>query len=199
MVDLLTIGLLIIGGILCSSITRLYLINYARTLIYTTAMSFPSLASINAVYDYMILGEAEKYRQQLHILIQHCHVKLKSLHKQFTSARAECRIPNGPSSSPIIPLFTRYPKSLARHCQMSGFMIRPIVAPTVPQGQERIRICIHAANTIEQIDGLCQAIETWLDHGGARRDIDTQGKILTRDISGVVLENSRKEDRESKL
>ncbi|KAI0436297.1 PLP-dependent transferase [Xylaria telfairii] len=187
------------GGILCSSTTRLYLINYARTLIYTTAMSFPSLASINAVYDYMIFGEAEKYRRQLHILIQHCHVKLRSLHKRFAPATAKYRIPNGPSSSPIIPLFTRYPKSLARHCQISGFMIRPIVAPTVPQGQERIRICIHAANTIEQIDGLCQAIEMWLDHGGARWDIDTQGKILTRDISGAVLENSQEENRASKL
>ncbi|KAI8945452.1 PLP-dependent transferase [Xylaria longipes] len=187
------------GGILCSSIARLYLINYARTLIYTTAMSFPSLASINTVYDYMIFGETEKHRQQLQILIQHCHVKLRCLYKRFRPATAELRVPNGPSSSPIIPLFTRHPKSLARHCQMFGFMIRPIVAPTVPQGQERIRICIHASNTIEQIDSLFQAIETWLGNLGAKRDIGTQGKSQTGDTSEVVLQNGPRKNIESKL
>ncbi|KAI0448260.1 PLP-dependent transferase [Xylaria acuta] len=187
------------GGILCSSIARLYLINYARTLIYTTAMSFPSLASINAVYDYMIFGEADKHRQQLQILIEHCHVKLGSLYKRLRPTTAELRVPNGPSSSPIIPLFTRYPKSLARHCQMSGFMIRPIVAPTVPQGQERIRICIHAANTTEQIDSLCHVIETWLGHLGARWDVDTQEKSRAGDTSEAVLQNSRSPNIESKL
>ncbi|KAI0466295.1 PLP-dependent transferase [Xylaria cf. heliscus] len=187
------------GGILCSSIARLYLINYARTLIYTTAMSFPSLASIDAVYDYIISGEAEKHREQLQILIQHCHVRLRNLHKRFRPATARLRVPIGPSSSPIIPLFTRYPKSLAQHCQMSGFMIRPIVAPTVPQGQERIRICIHAANTTEQIDSLCDAIGVWLGQPGASQDVDAQGRGQTGDPSEAVLQDSPMKITEPKL
>ncbi|KAI1736135.1 PLP-dependent transferase [Xylaria scruposa] len=187
------------GGILCSSIARLYLINYARTLIYTTSMSFPSLVSINAVYDYMISGEAEMHQQQLQKLIQHCHVKLRSLYACFKSGTAGLRVPEGASGSPIIPLFTRYPKSLARHCQTSGFMVRSIVAPTVPQGQERVRICIHAANTIEQIDGLCRAIETWLGHLVTMRDADTWGKSQTGDATEAVLTTSPSEKLESKL
>ncbi|KAI0859725.1 PLP-dependent transferase [Xylaria cubensis] len=187
------------GGILCSSIARLYLINYARTLIYTTSMSFPSLASINAVYDYLISGEAEKHQQQLQILIQHCHVKLRSLYVRFKSGAAGLGVPDGASGSPIIPLFTRYPKSLARHCQTSGFMVRPIVAPTVPHGQERVRICIHAANTIEQIDSLCQSIETWLGYLGTMQAADTQGKSQIGDASGAVLATSLREKLESKL
>jgi 8-amino-7-oxononanoate synthase len=39
--------------ILCSPLTREYLINYARTLIYTTSMSFPSLAAIKVAYTLM--------------------------------------------------------------------------------------------------------------------------------------------------
>ncbi|KAI0188098.1 pyridoxal phosphate-dependent transferase [Xylaria flabelliformis] len=187
------------GGILCSSIARLYLINYARTLIYTTSMSFPSLASINAVYDYLISGEAEKHQQQLQILIQHCHVKLRSLYVRFKSGAAGLGVPDGTSGSPIIPVFTRYPKSLARHCQTSGFMVRPIVAPTVPHGQERVRICIHAANTIEQIDSLCRSIETWLDYLGTMQAADTRGKSQIGDASGAVLATSLREKLESKL
>lgn len=41
---------------LCSSLTREYLINYARTLIYTTFMAFPSLAAINVVTCFMNQG-----------------------------------------------------------------------------------------------------------------------------------------------
>lgn len=41
---------------LCSPLTREYLINYARPLIYTTFMSYPSLVAIRTVYDLMING-----------------------------------------------------------------------------------------------------------------------------------------------
>jgi 8-amino-7-oxononanoate synthase len=140
-------------------------------------MSFPSLASIDASYDYLITGKAEERRQQLEALIQHCHVKLKSLDQRLNPPASVLRIPENPSSSPIIPLFTRHPKSLAQHCQRSEFMIRPIVAPTVPDGQERIRICLHAANTVAQVDGLCHAIEKWLGHFRAGRDAERKGEI----------------------
>lgn len=38
-------------------------------------------------------------------------------------------------------------------------MVRPITYPTVPRGQERVRICLHASNTKEQIDELVDVIE----------------------------------------
>ncbi|KAI0533128.1 pyridoxal phosphate-dependent transferase [Xylaria digitata] len=172
------------GAILCSSIARLYLINYARTLIYTTAMSFPSLASISAAYDYMISGEADKRRKQLTMLIQYCHDKLKSLDQRLKPSATVLRMPRGSPRSPIIPLFTSYPKSLARHCQISKFMIRPIVAPTVLQGQERVRICLHASNTVEQVDGLCRAIEIWLGLLRTKRDTGARNHNQT----GVTAE-----------
>jgi 8-amino-7-oxononanoate synthase len=49
-------GLIITAILLCSSLTREYLINYARPLIYSTAMSFPSLAAIKVVYSLMKQG-----------------------------------------------------------------------------------------------------------------------------------------------
>ncbi|KAI4124757.1 MAG: hypothetical protein LQ347_005610, partial [Umbilicaria vellea] len=42
--------------ILCAPVTREYLINYARPLIYTTFMSFPALAAIRVAYDFMVQG-----------------------------------------------------------------------------------------------------------------------------------------------
>lgn len=41
-------------------------------------------------------------------------------------------------------------------------MVRPIVAPTVPRGEERVRICLHAANTVSEVDGLIRKVEEWV-------------------------------------
>lgn len=43
--------------VLCGPETRDYLINYARSLIYTTALGFPFLASIRAAYELLSSGE----------------------------------------------------------------------------------------------------------------------------------------------
>ena len=45
--------------VLCGPETRDYLINYARSLIFTTALGFPFLASIRTAYELLALGETE--------------------------------------------------------------------------------------------------------------------------------------------
>jgi 8-amino-7-oxononanoate synthase len=45
--------------VLCDPLTKEYLINYARTLIYTTAMSRPSLIAIRSAYELMAEGQAQ--------------------------------------------------------------------------------------------------------------------------------------------
>ncbi|OTA83783.1 hypothetical protein M434DRAFT_83676 [Hypoxylon sp. CO27-5] len=150
------------GVVLCSSITRSYLINYARSLIYTTSMTFTSLISIDVVYDYLMSGQSKPLRENLRTLIHYTYHQLYTLCARLRPGRHILHIEKVPSISPIIPVFTASPRSLAEHCQRSGFMVRPIVAPTVPAGTERVRVCLHSANTIGQINGLCRAIESWV-------------------------------------
>lgn len=45
-------------------------------------------------------------------------------------------------------------------------MVRPVVAPTVPAGSERVRVCLHAGNTEEDVDRLVARIGEWLDIAG---------------------------------
>ena len=40
--------------------------------------------------------------------------------------------------------------------------MRPIVSPTVPKGSERVRICLHAVNTIQEVEGLLAVVEAWV-------------------------------------
>ncbi|OJJ81820.1 aminotransferase class I/II-fold pyridoxal phosphate-dependent enzyme [Aspergillus glaucus CBS 516.65] len=141
--------------VLCSPDTRDYLINYARSLIYTTALGYPYLASIRAAYELLSEGHVEPHRQTLQHLIHHIRQLLLNLNP------GHFQLDHSPSS-PILSLRTLYPRQLADVCQKAGFVVRAIMAPTVPKGQERVRVCVHAGNTEEEIEGLVGVIKRWM-------------------------------------
>lgn len=152
------------GVILCSEVTRSYLINYARSLIYTTSTPLTSLLSIDVVYDYITSKKADVHRKHLQNLIRYTHQSLLELcaYQVPLPPNHLLGVRKRPPKSPIIPVLTAYPRSLAAYCQGRGFMVRPIVPPTVPPGSERVRICLHAGNTTAQIEGLCRTMGEWL-------------------------------------
>lgn len=53
--------------------------------------------------------------------------------------------------TPIFPILTRMPISLARHLQSLGYACQAIPYPAVPKGQERIRVTVHAGNTESEV------------------------------------------------
>ncbi|CAG8896811.1 unnamed protein product [Penicillium egyptiacum] len=145
--------------VLCGPETRDYLINYARSLIYTTALGFPFLASIRAAYELLSSGETEALQRRLQELIRHLRLRLDGLHT-YQSVMFE--VDHFPTS-PIISLRTSQPRQLASLCQENGFIVRAIMPPTIPEGKERVRVCLHAGNTEAEIDGLTQMVQSWLD------------------------------------
>lgn len=148
------------GAIIVSSPTiRTYLINYARPLIYTTFMPFPSLALIEMVHSAMKEGKTEARATRLFELIRYLYDSLRSLRM----AEDLVEIPAACPTSPIFALITPHPRNLAQACQDAGFVARAVVAPTVPVGTERVRVCLHAGNTFEQIDGFVGVVQRWID------------------------------------
>jgi 8-amino-7-oxononanoate synthase len=157
--------------VLCSAITRSYLINYARTLIYTTFMPFTALASIEVTYNFLTTGRAKPLVAHLRSIIRHAHKLFVSICLRQRPPPHLFRLLTGEPESPIIPLLTCHPRSLAQHCQQRGFMVRPIVAPTVPLGSERVRVCLHAGHTVEEVQGLARAVEEWVAEWKAKEDV----------------------------
>jgi 8-amino-7-oxononanoate synthase len=152
--------------ILCSPLTRQYLINYARPLIYTTFISFPALAAIKAVYISMAQGQTEELARKLATLIAMLFSSLQILRDQY--GVSDCieslvEIPPACPKSPIISLLTPDPRGLAQYCQAAGYVVRAIVAPTVPEGFERVRVCLHSGNTPGQIEGFVQTLQRWIE------------------------------------
>ena len=42
-------------------------------------------------------------------------------------------------------------------------MVRAVVPPTVPMGTQRIRVCLHAGNSVDEVDTLVRALEEWCE------------------------------------
>lgn len=123
-------------------------------------MGFPSLASIHVAHSYVASGRADPTRRRLAALARHVRARLSALDARVaTTGHSSSSLS---SSSPILPVFTAQARSLAAFCRAKGYMVRPIVAPTVPPGTDRVRVCLHAGNTLEECEGLCEAIEAWV-------------------------------------
>lgn len=72
-----------------------------------------------------------------------------------------------PITTPIVPLLSSTPREFSKYLNRAGFLVRPITYPTVPKGQERVRICLHANNTTDDVKRLVSVIARWLEEGSS--------------------------------
>lgn len=139
--------------VLGSENLRNYLINFARSFIYTTAPSFHQLVTTKMAYQ--LLGSSDSAQKQLHQLIQ---LFKKELQKQY----AIRLLPSNSAIQSIMISGNANAKKLAAYLQNNGFDVRAILSPTVPVGMERLRICIHSYNSEAEIIQLGFAISNQL-------------------------------------
>ncbi len=126
---------------------RDYLINFSRPLIYTTALPPSAVVAISKAYMLFPFMDAE--REHLQMLIR--------TFRQATMAYKKL-----PSSTPIQGVVVpgnEEVRALAEKLQYNGFDIRPILYPTVPRGEERLRIVLHAFNTMKELDRLIELLQ----------------------------------------
>lgn len=134
------------AAVLCSAPTREYLINFCKSFIYTTALPPHSLLGIEAGMAF--LQKFPRPQHQLHSNIQH-----------FQNSSSD--LVNICGTGPVFGYLMRGEtavKMAAAKLQQAGLDIRPIVAPTVPKGEERLRIIIHSFNTRGEIDLLIETL-----------------------------------------
>lgn len=128
-----------------SKLLRDYLINFSRAFTYTTALPPHTLISIQEAYKYLHKNTS---------LIKQLSERISFFREQ---AKQYSDLQLLPSTSPIQGLLVPGNKEVvakAEQLRYEGFEIRPILAPTVPQGKERLRISLHAYNTYEEIQTL---------------------------------------------
>jgi 8-amino-7-oxononanoate synthase len=119
-----------------------YLVNFARSLIYSTALPEKAVGAIARSYD--LFPHMVTERRHLQALIhqfQHAQLRFARLHS-YT-----------PIQGVVVP-GNEAVRQTAHYLQQQGFDVRPILYPTVPAGSERLRIVLHAFNTEEELRSL---------------------------------------------
>ncbi len=131
--------------VLGSKTVRSYLINFARSFIYTTALPFHSLASVRCAYEYLASDKEQ---------IAGLKERVKLFKTLIGSELADKMIPSESAIQCVVIAGNSKVKAVAKGIQESGYDVRAIMHPTVPSGAERLRICLHSFNTEAEIENL---------------------------------------------
>ncbi len=142
------------AAILGSNILKQYLINFCRSFIYTTALPPHSLATIDTAYQHLVGSNGAKNLKKLQENIHYFKSEVTRLDLNFiesSSAIHCCVIPGNKNV-----------KSVAEKLQQNGYDVKPILSPTVPTGKERLRFCLHAYNSQEEITKVLGLLKEYI-------------------------------------
>jgi len=143
-------GLGLHGAVVLGSKTlKEYLVNFCRPFIFSTAPSGDSLMSIRAAYDF--LPELDPQREQLFSLVRRFRELIADSSHNWLDSESWIQSLMIPGSQAAV--------RAAQRLQDQGFLVKAIRAPSVPEGAERIRICLHSSNTVSEVEALFEALE----------------------------------------
>lgn len=135
------------AAILGSIELRNYLINFARSFIYTTALPDHAIANISIAYD---LLKETKQQQLLHENITYFLSQIKAIPSFIKSRSAiQCMVLNSNEKA----------TALEDKLKDKNILSKAVKSPTVKEGTERIRFCLHAYNTKKEIDTLVKILK----------------------------------------
>jgi 8-amino-7-oxononanoate synthase len=135
-----------------------YLIQRARTYIYTTALPPVVAAASRAA---LRLAREENWRRE----------RLHSLTLRFRAAAAALGVPLTASTTPIQPLIVgeaAWALALSEALMNAGFWVAAIRPPTVPAGSARLRVTLSAAHREQDVDALAETLgRLWRERSAA--------------------------------
>ncbi len=133
--------------ILGSNSLRHYLINFARSFIYTTAAPIHNMIAIRSAYQLL-----DKIDHQL------IHQKIDLFRKILKEENIDA-LDSESTIQGILFSSNEKTRLAASTLQSKGFDVRPILSPTVALGKERLRICLHTFNTDDEIISLVKHLK----------------------------------------
>lgn len=136
------------AAILGSKLLKDYLVNFSRSFIYTTALSPHAVATILIAYQ-----ELAKSKELIEKLQYNADFFNKVASNFYTTTLYNSSIKS------IVISGNEKVKNTAWLLKEKGFDVKPIVSPTVPQGEERLRFCLHSYNSDKQIEHVLQLLQ----------------------------------------
>ena len=137
------------AAVVGSNLLQQYLVNFARPFIYTTALPQHSVRVIQCAYNYLTSPQYDPAVLHDLIALFRQHAQEKGISGLIDSI--------SPIQAIVVPGNDAATK-MAERAQAAGMQVKAIFSPTVPAGQERLRICLHSYNTEAQVGALLSAI-----------------------------------------
>lgn len=138
------------AAILCSNKLKEYLVNFCRSFIYTTALSPHSVTTISAAYRFLDSDKDSLKNLKENIKYFKLEVQKNNLQDIFIESDSAIQ-------ACIISGNTRV-KLAASDLADNGFVVKAILAPTVPSGSERLRFCLHSYNSKHEISEVLKVL-----------------------------------------
>ena len=136
--------------VLGSTELQSYLVNFARSLIYTTGLPPHSVATIKVAYKHLTENKEARQHLRSNINTFNQQKQLVGLKPLFVRSKSAIQCAVIPGNEKV--------KQMAQQLQNEGFNVKAILSPTVPEGQERLRICLHSYNSESEITGLLKTL-----------------------------------------
>ncbi len=126
-------------------VLKQFLINFCRPFIYSTGPTPAAVQEISLAHQRMIGAEVERKQLSQNIgYFTEAVVKNTSLRPHFLVSETAIQ-------AMIVP-GNHVAKKLETELRNAGVLAKAILSPTVAKGSERIRFCLHAFNTKNEID-----------------------------------------------
>ncbi|WP_432672658.1 aminotransferase class I/II-fold pyridoxal phosphate-dependent enzyme [Flavobacterium sp. SM2513] len=135
--------------ILGSQELKSYLINFARSLIYTTGLPPHAVATIQVAYQHLAQNNEARENLRTNINTFNQQKQLLGLKPLFVRSKSAIQCAVIPGNEQV--------KKIATQLQQQGFNVKAILSPTIPEGQERLRICLHSYNAELEISRLLKS------------------------------------------
>jgi 8-amino-7-oxononanoate synthase len=134
------------AAIVGSEVLRKYLINFSRSFIYTTALPNHTVSAILNAYQ-LLIGTDQK--DVLQNNISHFYSKTSAIKNMIKSQSAIHSLVVGSNEKA---------DALEKKLAEKNIYAKAIKSPTVKEGSERLRFCIHAFNTKQETDLLIEQL-----------------------------------------
>jgi 8-amino-7-oxononanoate synthase len=131
-----------------------YLVNFARSFVYTTGLSPHSVATILQSYKQLKKEKEALEKLKSNIIFFNQEKMRLGLKPIFVYSKSAIQCAIIPGNEKV--------KNIASHIQQKGFDVRPILSPTVPEGQERLRVCLHSYNSEKEISEVLHLLSTFV-------------------------------------
>ncbi len=151
------------GAYVCGpAVLREWLINRARSFIFTTALPPSVVGGSIAALGIIESAEGDALRGRLWRLVERARVRLDELGL----------LAPGAGSSPIFPIVVGEEEAAMRCCQAlldRGIYVQGIRPPTVPRGTSRLRLALMARHEDEDLEAVLEALRELRDQGALAR------------------------------